>query len=93
MMCQGRETYGGRQSEAVSRVQPGHVSTVMEDIFYAWTLNTSLSKTIPVCVCVRAYCLRACPYGQREMNIKDDFCRSQTDVFLSARGGIVCQLG
>ncbi len=66
-MCQGQETYGGRQSEAVSRVQPGHVSTVMEDIFYTWTLNTSLSDVLSVdvtllqcvweCVCV---CARVC---------------------------------
>lgn len=40
MMCQGQETYAGRQSEAGSRVPPGHVSAVMEDIFYTWTLNT-----------------------------------------------------
>lgn len=99
MMCQGQETYGRRQSVAVSRVQPGHVSAVIEDIFYTWTLNTSLSDVLSVgvrlfqCVYVCAYCLFACVYGQTEMNIKDDFCRSQTDVFLSERGGIICQLG
>lgn len=45
-MCQGEETYGGRQSEAVSRLQPGRIPAVMEDIFYTWTLNTSLSDVL-----------------------------------------------
>ena len=40
MMCQGKETYGGRQSEEVSGVQPGHVPAALEDIFYARVLNT-----------------------------------------------------
>lgn len=59
MMCQARKTYGGRQSEMASRVQPGHVPADMEDIFYMWTLNTSLSDILsinarlfqPVCMC------------------------------------------
>lgn len=77
----------------------------MEDIFYTWTLNTSLFDVLSVdirlfqcacvcvCACAHTYCLCAYVYGQRETNIKDDFCRSQTDVFLSERGGVVCQLG
>lgn len=48
VMCQGRETYGERQSEVERRVQPGHVSTVMEDIFSTWTLNTSLPDIVSV---------------------------------------------
>ena len=61
MMCQGQETYGGRQSEAVSREQPGRVSAVMEDIFYSWTLNTSLSDVLSV-VCVRIQFVRLCAH-------------------------------
>lgn len=58
MMCQGEETYGGRQSEAVSRVQPGHIPAVMEDIFYTGTLNISLFDVLSadvrlwVCACI-----------------------------------------
>lgn len=47
MMCQGQETYGGRRSAAVSREEPGHVSTVMDYIFLY--LDFSL---FPVCVCL-----------------------------------------
>lgn len=97
VMCQGQETYGGRQSEAAVRVQPGHVSAVMEDIFYTWTLNTSLSdalsvdvRLLPASVCVWKCVCAPCTgvFGLRGMGIKDDSCRPQTDVFLSEGGGV-----
>lgn len=57
-------------------------------ILSLWTLPTltffiSRCKTTPRCVCV---CMHLCTLYllfQRKMNIKDDFCHSQTDVFLT----------
>lgn len=65
-MCQGgEETYGRRQSEAVSGVQPGHVPAV--NIRYTWDIERAAPR-----VSVRVF-YTLCVLGQRKTNIKDDF--------------------
>lgn len=51
-MCQGKKTYGRRQSETLSGVHPGNVPPVMEDISHTWTLQYLSVNVGCWCVCV-----------------------------------------